>query len=84
MAFTKGDRSEVLSLLSKVTTTMDGIGRSMRDVRLVVLANPYFPPELRTKLEEMGLHLKAELDNYARLEEDVVKLVVMLEAAEVR
>lgn len=84
MAFTKGDRSEVLSLLGKITTTMDGIGRSMRDVHLVVLANPYFPAELRTKLKEIELHLKSELENYARLEEDVVKLVVQLEAAEPR
>lgn len=84
MAFTKGDRSEVLSLLGKITTTMDGVGRSMRDVRLVVLANPYFPPELRTKLKEIELHLKTELDNYARLEEDAVRLVVQLEAAEPR
>lgn len=84
MAFTKGDRSEVLSLLGKITTTMDGVGRSMRDVHLVILANPYFPSELRTKLEEVELHLSTELGNYARLEEDVAQLVVHLEAAEPR
>lgn len=52
MAFTKGDRSEVLSLLSKITTTLDAVGRSKRDIGLVLKAHPEWDSAVRAILLE--------------------------------
>ena len=73
MAFTKGDRSEIESLLGKVTTTMDAVGRSMRDVRLVGRLNPHFPTVLGIRLEELETMLKGMLVQFEHQEGLIVE-----------
>ena len=51
MPITKADRSEVLSLLGKLTTTLDAVGRSVRDVNLVLRAHPEWDSTLVGRIE---------------------------------
>ena len=53
MPFTQANRREVESLLSKLTTTGDAIGRFARDVRLLVRLNPQWPETLVARLTEL-------------------------------
>ena len=82
MGFTKTDRSQIESLLGKVTTTMDAVGRSMRDAHLVRLLNPYLPSEIIASLQSVEDKMGAILRDYAVLEEDVIVAMRRIEAAE--
>lgn len=75
MAFIKGDRSEVESLLSKLTTTMDALGRSKRDIELVLKINPHWPGNLRAALEGYSSSLGIMLSTHASLENAVVAAI---------
>lgn len=75
MVFTKGDRSEVESLLGKLTTTMDGLGRSRRDIELVLKMNPYWPSSVRSTLLASSSALLNMLAAYAALETSVVDAI---------
>ena len=48
---TTGERREVESLMGKLTTTFDGLGRSKRDVQLVLRLNPQWPSGVKSALE---------------------------------
>lgn len=72
MAFTKGDRSEVEGLLGKLTTTMDALGRSKRDIELVLKLNRHWPYNLRGALGSYAERLGALLDGCSAYETAVV------------
>lgn len=75
MAFTKSDRSEVESLLSKTTTTQDGIGRTKRDIQLVVKLNPHWPSSVRNALNSYALECGNILGYFVPLEANVISAI---------
>jgi hypothetical protein len=47
MAFLAKDRTKAESVLSALTTTLDAVGRSKRDIDLMLKLNPHWPEGLR-------------------------------------
>lgn len=82
MAFRSSDVGEVRSLLGKVTTTMDGIGRSKRDIRLVIKMNAEWPSGIRTKLGSMMFAMEQVLKEYDNLETQIIEELARTSVAE--
>jgi len=75
MAFGKSDQSKIASLLSTVTTTIDGLGRSSRDIWLVLKWNQHWPLEVRHALENYAAAIYNLMLQASSLESDVIARV---------
>lgn len=65
MSFSTSDRKKVESVMSSVTTTVDGVGRTVRDLRLIKRLNPDWPVEVRNGLTDLESTLRTLLDTHS-------------------
>lgn len=75
MSFTQANRREVESLVSKLTTVGDNLGKVKRDVRMVRLLNPQWPSEMTGKLSALEAWLSGHLALLAGEELAIIELL---------
>jgi hypothetical protein len=75
VAFGVNDRREVEGLLSKLTTTVDAIGRSKRDVELVIKINTHWPASVVNALGAFSTSFQGMLSAAEVLEDSVVNAI---------
>lgn len=69
MSFDAKDRRAVESLLGKMTTMSDAVGRMKRDIQLELWLNPQWNMAVRGELEDVVAHLTTYLNNMSDFEQ---------------
>lgn len=75
MMFTLSDRKEVEGLLSKLTTTVDGLGRSRRDIELFLRTNQHWPADMVMVIRAYGELFNTVLLSADQAEMDVIEVL---------
>lgn len=75
MNFGAAERREVEALMSKVASTLDGVGRTVREARLMKRLNPEWPPEVFNGLADLENTLMILLDGHSAWEESMAEVL---------
>lgn len=72
MGFYESDRNAVLKMLETVTKALDKCGEVKRDLRIMIRANPHWPPGVLSAMETYKDHFEAVLFGADAIEAEVI------------